>query len=77
MPYDLYGNYYAKEIDAINAEMAQCAAIDADIANRRVAELERKLYEQQHPTQQDYELNHLWQKIQELEQRVAQLEARQ
>ena len=26
--YDLYGNWYPREIDAMNAEMAQCADID-------------------------------------------------
>lgn len=52
MPYDLYGTYYANRRDAENAEMAQCAAIDADIARRRIDELERQLHfapqEQQH-----------------------------
>ncbi len=34
--YDLHGRYYPNINDAINAEMAQCAAIDADIAMREV-----------------------------------------
>jgi len=38
MPYDLYGTYYASERDALNAEMAQCAAIDAGIAERNARE---------------------------------------
>ena len=38
MPYDLYGTYYARRIDAENAEMAQCAAIDLDIAKQEMKE---------------------------------------
>ncbi len=34
MPHDLYGNYYPSERDAMNAEMVQCAAIDASLAAR-------------------------------------------
>ncbi len=29
--YDLYGNWYSRDIDALNAESAQCAEIDAGI----------------------------------------------
>lgn len=56
MPYDLYGTYYASRRDAENAEMAQVAQIDADIAMRKVDELERQLHYQQHqPSQFEYE----------------------
>lgn len=41
--FDLYGNYYPREIDAINAEMAQCAEIDARIANQKLREMEAKM----------------------------------
>ncbi len=41
--FDLYGNYYQRSIDAENAEMAQCAAIDADIARRHQRELEDRI----------------------------------
>lgn len=74
MPYDLYGQFYASERDAINAEMAQCAAIDADIANRKVEELEKQLYNQRQPTQQEYEISHLWSMINELKERIEKLE---
>jgi hypothetical protein len=43
MPYDLYGQYYATEAAAMNAEMAQCAAIDASIAIQRQTDFERNL----------------------------------
>ena len=49
MPYDLYGNYYKSALDAENAETAQCAAIDADIANRKVVELEKKIQQMSFP----------------------------
>lgn len=75
MPYDLYGQYYASERDAINAELAQCAEIDARIANQKVADLERRMQYAQQPRYDGGEqINHLWQKIQELEQRIAELE---
>ena len=43
MPYDLYGTYYSSLVDAQNAEWAQMASIDADIAMRKVKELEKRL----------------------------------
>lgn len=42
MPYDLYGNYYRSARDAENAEMAQCAQIDADINRREVQKLQQR-----------------------------------
>lgn len=39
MPYDLYGTFYASERDAINAEHAQMAEIDAAIALRQLHQL--------------------------------------
>ena len=74
MPYDLYGTYYASARDAENAEMAQCAAIEAGIANRKVAELERQIYRQQEPTQQDYAFHELSEYVKSLEARIEQLE---
>lgn len=63
--YDLYGNFYPREIDAINAEMAQCASIDAGIAERnRISDFERQ---QQH----EYEL---MQRIECLENRIERIE---
>lgn len=76
MPYDLYGTYYASEIDAANAEMAQCAAIDADIASRRVADLEKRFYQQQEPIQQDYEFHELKGYVKSLEHRIKLLESK-
>jgi predicted RNase H-like nuclease (RuvC/YqgF family) len=59
--YDLYGNYYQNSRDAMNAEMAQCASIDAGIAEREMK-------------QQQTELNALQSDNYYLGQRVAELE---
>jgi len=59
--YDLYGNYYPREIDALNAEMAQCAQIDSQCMSR---EAER---------QRDHEYD-LMCRIHWLEERVERLE---
>jgi hypothetical protein len=67
MPYDLYGTYYASRIDAENAELAQMAAIDADIAARKQRE------EAERAQREEY---NLWQYIHMLEERIANLEAR-
>ncbi len=48
MPYDLYGTYYATEREALNAEMAQCAAIDAGIAARDLRLLEEQRESEAH-----------------------------
>lgn len=66
--YDLYGNYYPNLNDAMNAEMAQCNEIDNRINQRKIKELESKLQ------QPNYEEWVLWQKIEELELRIKQLE---
>lgn len=67
MPYDLYGTYYASRRDAENAEMAQCAAIDADIANRKQQE------EAERAQREEY---NLWQYVHMLEERITNLEIR-
>ena len=66
--YDLYGNYYPNLNDAMNAEMAQCNEIDNRINQRKIEELESKLQ------QPSYDEWILWQKIEELELRIKQLE---
>ena len=68
MPYDLYGQYYASARDAENAEMAQCAAIDANLAYR---EMDKMRQQMQQPND---EIGHIWQYIQNLEERLAELE---
>lgn len=73
--YDLYGNYYPNVNDALNAEMAQCNEIDNRLNSKKINELERKLHEQQRPSN-DAEIHYLWQKIQQLEERIAVLEGR-
>ena len=73
--YDLYGNYYPNANDALNAEMAQCNEIDNRLNREKIDELGRKLHEQQRPSN-DEEIHYLWQKIQELEERIAILEGR-
>jgi hypothetical protein len=40
--YDLYGNSYPTRREALNAETAQCAAIDADIAYREIEQLRKQ-----------------------------------
>jgi hypothetical protein len=65
MPYDLYGTYYARRIDAENAEMAQCAAIDADLARQRMDEITEKQQREEH---------NIWQYIHMLEERITILE---
>lgn len=38
--YDLNGRYYDNEADALNAEMAQCAAIDTGIQGKKNKDIE-------------------------------------
>lgn len=71
MPYDLYGTYYKSEIDAINAEMAQCAQIDARLAYNKVGEENNNLQ-----VQQQY-IEFLMGKVEELEERIKVLEAKE
>lgn len=73
--YDLYGTYYPNINDAINAEMSQCNEIDNRFNQNKINELERKLHEQQRPSNEE-EIYHLWGKIQDLEERIAVLEGR-
>lgn len=68
MPYDLLGNYYKSERDAINAELAQMSEIDNRINNERLRKLEQ---EQQVPDRD------LWQYIYMLEERIKALEENQ
>lgn len=74
--YDLYGRYYANSNDAINAEMAQCAAIDADIAMREVDKMKRQMQHSQHPDPLSDEFSSIWEYIKNLEDRIAELEKR-
>lgn len=75
MPYDLYGQYYASARDAENAEMAQCAEIDARLAYQKAEKLEKQMYNQQY--QKDYEMQQkvdfLMSKVDELENRLNKL----
>ena len=74
--YDLYGTYYPNINDAINAEMSQCNEIDNRFNQKKINELERKLYEQQQPNNEEV-IHHLLEKINELEERIAILEDKQ
>lgn len=67
MPYDLYGTYYASARDAENAELAQMAAIDADITARELRQ------EKDRSEREEY---NLWQYVHMLEERIANLEAK-
>jgi len=75
--YDLHGRYYPNVDDAINAEMAQCAAIDADIAMREVNKMKRRFEEHsQHPDPLSDEFQNIWQHIKSIEERLSKLESR-
>ena len=75
--YDLHGRYYPNVNDAINAEMAECAAIDADIAMREVNKMKKRLTEHsQHPDPL-LEFQNIWQHIKSIEERLDKLEGRQ
>lgn len=76
MGYDLYGNYYASDRDAMNAEMAQCAEIDNRIMSQKISEMERFLQIQQQPSDPDEQIHYLWETIKNLEARIIELEAR-
>ena len=41
--YDLYGNYYAKTQDALNAELAQMNEIDNGINRRKLEDQEHEI----------------------------------
>ena len=74
MPYDLYGQHYASRRDAENAEMAQCAAIEASIAYSEIENIKRQMQYQQDPRQQEQDFYYMQQHIQSLEERVQKLE---
>jgi len=71
--YDLYGRYYPNINDAINAETAQCAAIDADIAMREVEKMKKGL---EHPNRLDDSFRELWEYVNMLQDRIISLEER-
>ena len=73
--YDLYGTYYPNINDAISAEMSQCNEIDNRINSQKMDKLERQLQEQQRPSSEE-EIHYLWEKILQLEERIAILEGR-
>jgi len=77
MAYDLYGTYYPRERDAIAAETAQMAEIDAARAERRADEAYQMAlssqYEDHCRQQRDEEV---WRRVEELMRRVDDLEAR-
>ncbi len=75
--YDLHGRYYPNINDAINAEMAQCAAIEADIAMREVNKMKRHIEEHsQHSDPLSYEFQNIWEHIKSIEDRLDKLEKR-
>jgi len=61
--YDLYGNYYSSRRDALNAEDAQCAAIDARAAMEATNEYRKIIEELQ------IENAHLKERVEELEEK--------
>ncbi len=78
--YDLYGNSYGTAQEALNAEMAQCAEIDARIADEKIQRLEdeqMRQYEadQQREYERDQKIDYLMSRIEELEKRIEKLES--
>lgn len=77
MPYDLYGTYYASARDAENAEMAQRAEIDANLAYISSQKLEQKHIDSQlREHEMCQKIDYLMYKIQELENRIVEFESR-
>ena len=73
--YDLYGNSYRTSQEALNAEMAQCAEIDARIANEKLQQLEdEQLRQYEAEYEKDQKIEYLMSKIEELEKRIEKLE---
>ena len=67
MPYDLYGNFYKSERDALNAELAQMAEIDAARAREENLNIRESMNEQ------DMYIRHLETRVKELEDKVNNL----
>lgn len=86
--FDLYGNSYPTAREALNAEMAQCAEIDARIADERISKLENQLSKFENQQRNEYEteqrmeydrdqtIDYLMDKVQMLEEKVIELEKR-
>lgn len=70
--YDLYGRYYGKIEDAINAEMAQCNEIDLRYQIEEINEIKRK--EHYKELYKDKEIEDLKEYISHLEERLQKLE---
>ena len=67
MPYDLYGNFYKSERDALNAELTQMAEIDAARAREENLNIRESMNEQ------DMYIRHLETRVKELEDKVNNL----
>ena len=79
--YDLYGNSYRTATEAMNAEMAQCAEIDARLADERISKLEsqqRNEYqsEQWIEYERDQKIDYLMGEVEYLRKKVDELEKR-
>lgn len=72
--YDLYGRYYPNINDAYAAEMSQCNEIDNRFNQKKIDDLEKRLYEQQQSASNEEEIHYLWEKIKELEDKILILE---
>ena len=74
MPYDLYGVYYPTEREAIAAETAQMAEIDAARAEQKADQAMAMAESRYHENaQREYEL---WDRIISLTKRLDELEKR-
>lgn len=69
--YDLYGNSYSSRTEALNAEMTQCNEIDNRLLRQEIDKLKYQQPQQQEP---DFEIYHMQQHINSLEERIQKLE---
>lgn len=79
--YDLYGNSYKTAIEAMNAELIQCAEYEARLADNRISKLEsqqRNEYEaeQRREYERDQKIDYLMKEIECLREKVSELEKR-
>jgi seryl-tRNA synthetase len=72
--YDLYGNYYSSSRDALNAETAQMAEIDASHARREIEDIQRRQYETK--SQLGVDVDNLIKDVTEIKKRLAEIEKR-
>ena len=71
--YDLYGNSYKTSQEALNAEMTQCAEIDARAADERISKLEEQQENKYEVDQRDKKIDYLIEEVAFLRKEVEEL----